>query len=139
MRVIIDTIDKTLTVFDKEVQQPVSYIGDNTVTDFIDYIESTQIIKIQETLKKATLYKSFVHIVSNTDKEVYKELSDLSTEDVEPLNELLAILGGTVTKIDYVKSTNILSFDGVESPAIELNQTPLLDRIELVLVKLLNE
>jgi hypothetical protein len=88
-------------------------------------------------LKKATLYKTVVVIIGSNDKMMTKLLSELTPEQATPLNLLLQAIG-EANSIEYTKSTNILSIDGVEQPASDLGQTPLLDAIELTCVELLN-
>jgi len=89
-------------------------------------------------MKKAIVYKTFIVIIGSNDKTVTTLLTDLTTAEVNIFNQLLALLGASVEKVEYTKATNIISIDGVEQVASTLNQTPLLDEIEAICVELLN-
>ena len=111
----------------------------STIADFQNLCESFDVAPVAVIgLKKAVLYKTFIVVIGDNDKTVTKELTELSSTQVAPLNELLSVLGQEVTKIEYTKASNLISINGDEMQANALNATPLLDNIETICIELLN-
>lgn len=141
-RYVLDKENQRLFVFGNTTQQ-FAVAGLTTeqqavVTAFQKFCDNLDVSPIETiTMKKAIVYKTFVVIIGSTDKTVTKMLTDLTATQVAPLNQLIALLG-SVEKIEYTKSTNIISLDGVEQVASSLNQMPLLNEIEATCVELLN-
>jgi len=142
-RYILDKLNQRLFIFgntnNQKTVKELTTEQQAIVTAFQQLCDSLDVAPvITITMKKAIVYKTFIVIIGSNDKTVTTLLTDLTTAEVNIFNQLLALLGASVEKVEYTKATNIISIDGVEQVASTLNQTPLLDEIEAICVELLN-